>query len=641
MMQVFRKGFLCLAMAGLCAISWTAQAQNTEPTPPPAPPAATAPPPVEVEAPATPPAPNVEAPDDNTQSTDSDDDSNRRDDRRPWRNRHRGGSDDHVAVGSNATLEKGRHADSVVSVFGSSTSDGDVSEAVVSVFGDTRVNGSSKDVVAVLGSVFLNGHASGDVVAVVGDVELGPQAVVDGELVVIGGTVKRDPAAVIHGNIQNVLGMSFGSFRWLRPWMEHCLIWLRPLAIADGLGWAWGLAFGFLGLYVLIAILFREPLERCVTVFEQQTGKTILAALITTILTPIVFGLLLITIIGIAFMPLLAIGLFLINIFGKAVLLTWIGQRVLKAAGQRDAQPLALAVLIGGLIVMVSYLIPFVGFVVYKTLGILGLGVAIYALLLAVKEKRAESNGTQFAAAGAAAGAGGTVFTDYSPSPPPPDYTVSSSGSARPFGSDRLEGPTLTGGSSSTAGSSSGPAGASSASSTQSAGYTGSASGTSSSQSAGYTGPTSGTSSSAPPPPPPPSPGATISPSAALSYPRAGFAVRMGALFIDLILVAVVLGIFQNHGKAELLALATYGAIMWKLKGTTIGGMVFHLQVVRTDGRPIDWATATVRALSCFLSLCVAGLGFIWIAFDDGRQAWHDKIAGTAVVRVPKGVSLL
>src|SRR5690349_19833514 len=112
MMQVFRKGFLCLAMAGLCAISWTAQAQNIQPTPPPAPPPATAPPPVEVEAPATPPAPNVDAPDDNTQSTDSDDDSNRRDDRRPWRNRHRGGSDDHVAVGSNATLEKGRHADS-------------------------------------------------------------------------------------------------------------------------------------------------------------------------------------------------------------------------------------------------------------------------------------------------------------------------------------------------------------------------------------------------------------------------------------------------------------------------------------------------------------------------------------------------
>jgi uncharacterized RDD family membrane protein YckC len=27
--------------------------------------------------------------------------------------------------------------------------------------------------------------------------------------------------------------------------------------------------------------------------------------------------------------------------------------------------------------------------------------------------------------------------------------------------------------------------------------------------------------------------------------------------------------------------------------------------------------------------------------FDEGKQAWHDKIAGTAVVRAPKGASLV
>jgi uncharacterized RDD family membrane protein YckC len=48
-----------------------------------------------------------------------------------------------------------------------------------------------------------------------------------------------------------------------------------------------------------------------------------------------------------------------------------------------------------------------------------------------------------------------------------------------------------------------------------------------------------------------------------------------------------------------------------------------------------------VRALSCFLSLAALGLGFIWIAFDEEHQAWHDKIAGTMVVRVPQGVSLV
>jgi uncharacterized RDD family membrane protein YckC len=90
-----------------------------------------------------------------------------------------------------------------------------------------------------------------------------------------------------------------------------------------------------------------------------------------------------------------------------------------------------------------------------------------------------------------------------------------------------------------------------------------------------------------------------------------------------------------------MILLAIYGAVMWKIKGTTIGGILCNLQVVRLDGRPVDWGTAIVRALSCFLSLVVFGLGFIWIAFDSEKQGWHDKIAGTIVVRSPKGASLV
>jgi uncharacterized RDD family membrane protein YckC len=115
----------------------------------------------------------------------------------------------------------------------------------------------------------------------------------------------------------------------------------------------------------------------------------------------------------------------------------------------------------------------------------------------------------------------------------------------------------------------------------------------------------------------------------------------MVALLLDMILVGILIGLLHHLFDLELLVLAAYGAIMWKLRGSTIGGIVFDLQVVRQDGRDIDWATAIVRALGCFVSLAAAGLGFIWIAFDPGRQAWHDKIAGTVVVRVPKGISLV
>jgi uncharacterized RDD family membrane protein YckC len=115
----------------------------------------------------------------------------------------------------------------------------------------------------------------------------------------------------------------------------------------------------------------------------------------------------------------------------------------------------------------------------------------------------------------------------------------------------------------------------------------------------------------------------------------------MGALLLDAILIGIVLHQIYEGPRMELLALAAYGAVMWKLKASTIGGIICGLQVVRLDGRPIDWPTAIVRALSCFLSLAVVGLGFLWIAIDSERQAWHDKIAGTVVLRAPKGVSLL
>jgi uncharacterized RDD family membrane protein YckC len=154
-----------------------------------------------------------------------------------------------------------------------------------------------------------------------------------------------------------------------------------------------------------------------------------------------------------------------------------------------------------------------------------------------------------------------------------------------------------------------------------------------------------GASTAASPPPPPPPPGApagnTVDILHVATLPRAGFWIRMLALLIDLILVGVALSWLHHGGRGMLLLLATYGAIMWKLKGTTVGGIVCDLKVVRIGGGPLDWGTAIVRALGCFLSLVVAGLGFIWIAVDHEHQAWHDKIAGTVVVRVPKGVGLV
>jgi uncharacterized RDD family membrane protein YckC len=129
----------------------------------------------------------------------------------------------------------------------------------------------------------------------------------------------------------------------------------------------------------------------------------------------------------------------------------------------------------------------------------------------------------------------------------------------------------------------------------------------------------------------------TLSLAEEAGLPRAGFWIRMAALLIDIILVGVV----TRAHSVFLPFLAMYGAVLWRLKGSTIGGIIFGLKVVRIDGKPAEWVTMIVRALACFFSLIVVGLGFFWIAFDREKQGWHDKIAGTVVVKLPKGASLV
>ena len=490
-----------------------------------------------------------------------------------------------VSVGHDSTLAAGERADVVVSILGASISAGEVSDVVVSVLGSTRVTGPvGNAAVAVMGNTYVNSKVNGDVVAVLGNVELGPNADVGGQVTAVAGTVTRDPDAAVRGGVRSVGLPWVPSLTWLRPWIENCLFYGRPLAFAPGLGWAWTIALVSLALYVLGALLFPAGVDRCVRTFEEYPGHSILTAVLTIVATPVAMVLLTITVIGILAIPFLGIALLAAESFGKLAMLAWIGRRVTKPATAGVTSHVAFAVLIGGLIVTALYVVPVLGFILYKVLGLLGLGVVIYALLLAVRARREAypprspgPTGAGFAAAAASTSADAPMHSDAkaeAAEPQPP---------------------------------------------AQSAEQTGAADATAAAQTSSKTAPAA----------------------AALAYARAGFWIRMGALFIDVVLIGVILHFIVGPERIHLLLLASYGAVMWKLKGTTVGGVVFNLQVVRLDGRELDWATAIVRALSCFLSLFVLGLGFIWIAFDEHRQAWHDKIAGTVVVRVPKGVSLL
>ena len=146
---------------------------------------------------------------------------------------------------------------------------------------------------------------------------------------------------------------------------------------------------------------------------------------------------------------------------------------------------------------------------------------------------------------------------------------------------------------------------------------------------------------SAPEPPTLTQPGRPAVVPEAFSSPRAGFWERMGAAFLDVVLLGVIAAFADLKMPWTFLIALAYFAGFWTWKGTTVGGTVLGLKVVRLDGQPLAFIVALVRALAAGFSIIVLFLGFLWIAWDPEKQGWHDRIAGTVVVRLPRGTPLV
>ncbi|MEO6212966.1 MAG: RDD family protein [Vicinamibacterales bacterium] len=125
-------------------------------------------------------------------------------------------------------------------------------------------------------------------------------------------------------------------------------------------------------------------------------------------------------------------------------------------------------------------------------------------------------------------------------------------------------------------------------------------------------------------------------------YPRATLLDRAAAFALDCILVAIVTGLLDlsRHDGSFFLMLLGYHVAFWAWKGTTLGGIICNLRVVGTHGGPLRFVDALVRGLTAVFSLVALGIGCLWMLQDPERQMWHDKIAGTLVVKVPREVVL-
>ncbi|MGC9514677.1 RDD family protein [Methanocrinis sp.] len=69
-------------------------------------------------------------------------------------------------------------------------------------------------------------------------------------------------------------------------------------------------------------------------------------------------------------------------------------------------------------------------------------------------------------------------------------------------------------------------------------------------------------------------------------------------------------------------------------KGQTPGMKLVEVKLIRTDGvEPVGYKKGFFRWIGMEISGMVLFLGYVWILIDKKRQGWHDKIAGTYVVK--------
>jgi uncharacterized RDD family membrane protein YckC len=131
-----------------------------------------------------------------------------------------------------------------------------------------------------------------------------------------------------------------------------------------------------------------------------------------------------------------------------------------------------------------------------------------------------------------------------------------------------------------------------------------------------------------------------------------GFWARVGASIIDtiltmLILVPVLTLIYGRHywsstawiqGPADFLLNWVLPAVavvlFWIYREATPGKIAISARIVdaKTGSHPTTMQFIG-RYLGYYVSIFGLMIGFVWVAFDPRKQGWHDKLAGTVVIR--------
>jgi uncharacterized RDD family membrane protein YckC len=456
----------------------------------------------------------------------------------------------------------------------------EAADAVVVIGGSAKVSGKVREaVVTIGGDAEVSGEVGDAVVAVLGSIKIKPGAIVH-DVVAVGGTVEVAEGARVLGQTQEVDlgGLHLGGLpQGLKDWFIHCVLKCRLLA--PQVRWVWAVAGAFLLVYLLLTLALPRAVTVCVDELSRRPLTTFFIGLLVKLLAPLVVLLLAVTGIGLVVVPFILVALVAGALIGKAALMQYLGRQLGRQFGSAVLQKPLVAFLLGWILITLVYLVPVLSLLAFGIMSLWGIGIATTSMFVGLRREAPPPAAPPTPAMAARL---------------PPTTAAYMAAGVPPA----LDPP--------------GPI-------------------------------TPGTEATQPgaapfPPQTAPVPAESL---IALSYPKAQLWERLGAGFLDLIIVCILSGLVPVPWVWPLIALAYFSG-MWAWKGTTVGGVVLKLQVVReANGGPLTFVVALVRSLAAAFSIVVLFLGFFWIAWDKDKQGWHDKIAGTVVVRLPRALPLV
>ncbi len=128
-----------------------------------------------------------------------------------------------------------------------------------------------------------------------------------------------------------------------------------------------------------------------------------------------------------------------------------------------------------------------------------------------------------------------------------------------------------------------------------------------------------------------------------------GFWARVGASLVDSVLMAIILipvgriflgggAMFEWDNPANIMVNGVLPGIavvlFWVYRQATPGKMLIGAKIVdaKTGGKP-STGQLIGRYFAYYVSTIPLLLGLIWVGIDARKQGWHDKLAGTLVVK--------